>query len=247
MMLTADIGNSRIKWALVSGGALECSRALEYRDDTLHETLDAAWSGLGAPGAVVYCSVGASATGEVLERWTESHWGIRATRVRTEAQGFGVRCAYAAPETLGADRWAALVACRHKIGRAAVIVDCGTAITVDALSDDGTHLGGVIVPGVSLMRHALTTRTDQIPSRHSRSSDVFAKSTADGVAAGTLYAAAAAVDRLVSEMQARLPENNARILTGGAMNLLKPLMITTFEMHPDLVLYGLAVIGGGVQ
>ncbi len=246
-MLVVDIGNSRIKWATVDAGVLSGQGAADYQDDTLAQQLDADWEKLSNPASIAYCSVGARETADILERWASKRWGIIATRIRTTAAGFGVRCAYARPESLGADRWAALVACRHKRKSAAVIVDCGTAITLDAMSDAGEHLGGVIVPGVSLMRHALTSRTDQIPQQHSDSREVLAKSTADGVAAGTLYAAAAAVDRLAAEMGRFLPAGSARILTGGAMNLLRPLLTTKFEADPDLVLYGLAVVGGGIE
>lgn len=246
-MLLVDIGNSRIKWATVRAGVLAEPGAADYQDDTLETALAAALERLERPAAITYCSVGASTTGKVLERWAHRRWGIEATRVRTAAEGFGVRCAYARPDTLGADRWAALVACRHKREGAAVIVDCGTAITLDAISEAGEHLGGVILPGVTLMRHALTTRTDQIPAQDSDSREVLAKSTADGVAAGTLYAAAAAVDRLAGELGAFLPPGSARILTGGAIEPLRPLLVTEFETEPHLVLYGLAVIAGAIE
>lgn len=246
-MLVVDIGNSRIKWATIKAGVLGSQEAADYQDDTLEKELDAAFENRDKPAAITYCSVGASATGHILEHWAREHWGIEAARVRTAAEGFGVRCAYARPETLGADRWAALVACRHQRKGAAVVVDCGTAITLDAITEGGQHLGGVIVPGVTLMRHALATRTNQIPVQDSDNRKVMAKSTADGVAAGTLYAAAAAVDRLAGEMAASLPPGSARILTGGAMEQLRPLMATEFEVEPSLVLYGLAVIAGAIK
>lgn len=246
-MLVVDIGNSRIKWATVEAGMLGGPGAADYHDETLASELDAAFNHLDPPTAVAYCSVGASATAAVLAQWARERWGVEPLRVRTVANGFGVRCAYERPETLGADRWAALVASWHKRKGAAVIVDCGTAITVDAISEDGRHLGGVIIPGVLLMRHALTSRTDQIPAQDSDSRDVLAKSTADGVAAGTLYAAAAAVDRLADEMGAFLPHGSARLLTGGALEALRPLISTEFETEPQLVLYGLAVIAGAIE
>ncbi len=246
-MLVVDIGNSRIKWAWIRFGKLESPGAADYQDETLKAKLDAVADNLGKPSAVAYCSVGASATGQILDGWASERFGIEPVRVRATAKGFGVRCAYPQPETLGADRWAALVACRHLRKGAAVVVDCGTAITLDAINEEGEHLGGVIVPGVTLMRHALTSRTDQIPAKDSDSREVLAKSTADGVAAGTLYAAAAAVDRLAVEMGAFLPPDSARILTGGASAALEPLMSTEFESEPLLVLYGLGVIAGAIS
>jgi pantothenate kinase type III len=97
------------------------------------------------------------------------------------------------------------------------------------------------------MRHALTCRAEGIPAEVSKNRDVFAKSTADGVAAGTLYAAAAAVDRVVAEMEASLPAGSARILTGGDMEVLEPFVATAFGREPHLVLHGLAVIGGALE
>jgi type III pantothenate kinase len=246
-MLVVDIGNSRVKWAAVDSRSLKDPGAANYSGEALDGLLDDAWRDLPPPASITYCSVGASASGDVFERWVRQRWSLDCRRVHTAANGFGVRCAYARPEALGADRWAALVACWHKYARAACIVDCGTAITVDAISERGEHLGGVILPGVVLMRHALTCRAEGIPAEVSKSRDVFAKSTADGVAAGTLYAAAAAVDRVVAEMEASLPAGSARILTGGDMEVLEPFMATAFGREPHLVLHGLAVIGGALE
>ncbi len=246
-MLVVDIGNSRIKWAAVVSRSLEDHGAANYSGEALDTLLDDAWRDLPPPASITYCSVAASASGDVLERWAQQRWGVDCRRVHTVASGFGVRCAYARPESLGADRWAALVACWHKHARAACIVDCGTAITVDAISEKGEHLGGVILPGVVLMRHALASRAEGIPAEISQNRDVFSKSTADAVAAGTVYAAAAAVDRVVAEMEASLPAGSARILTGGDMEALEPLVAAAFTREPHLVLHGLAVIGGALE
>ncbi len=246
-MLVVDIGNSRIKWAAVISRSLQDHGAASYAGEALDALLDDAWRDLVPPASITYCSVGASASGEVLERWARQRWGVDCRRVHTVASGFGVRCAYAKPQSLGADRWAALVACWHKYGRAACSVDCGTAITADAVSEKGQHLGGVILPGVMLMRHALSSRAEGIPAEISKNRGVFAKSTADGVAAGTVYAAAAAVDRVVVEMEASLPAGSARILTGGDMEVVEPFVATAFRREPHLVLHGLAVIGGALE
>jgi len=246
-MLVVDIGNSRIKWAAVVSRSLKDHGVANYSGESLDALLDDAWRDMPPPASVTYCSVGASASGDVLERWAQQQWGVDCRRVHAVASGFGVRCAYARPESLGADRWAALVACWHKYARAACIVDCGTAITVDAISERGEHLGGVILPGVVLMRQALTSRAEGIPAEISKNRDVFAKRTADAVAAGTVYAAAAAVDRVVAEMAASLPADSARILTGGDMEVLEPFVATAFRREPHLVLHGLAVIGGALE
>lgn len=246
MMLLVDIGNSRIKWACAADGRM-CHQGGEfYQDDSIGQLLDGHWRELSAVTAVHYCSVGASAAGDNLESWVNRAWGVEANRVRSTRSGYGVRCAYQNPESLGADRWAALVGCWHKYHCAACIVDCGTAITLDAISDSGEHLGGVILPGVELMRYALSTRTDGIPPEVIDGDGVLGTSTAAGMAAGTLYAAAAGVDRIAAEMRSSLPVNSVTLLTGGGAERLAPLMLTDFVAEPDLVLYGLGAIGGAL-
>lgn len=246
MNLLVDIGNSRIKWACAVAGTL-CHRGGEfYQDETLVRLLDEHWRDLPAISSVHYCSVGASAAADDLESWARQAWGIEPSRVRPAQSAYGVRCAYRNPESLGADRWAALVGTWHKYHRAGCIVDCGTAITLDAISHAGEHLGGVILPGVELMRHALSTRTDGIPPEVTDGDGVLATSTAAGMAAGTLYAAAAGVDRIVAEMRSSLPVDSVTLLTGGGAGRLVPLMSTEFIPEPDLVLYGLGVMGGAL-
>ena len=247
MILVADIGNSRVKWARADGGGLGESAADAYQDDTLADVLDSRWRQQTPPEAVAYCCVGASAAGAVLEAWVARTWEVRTTRVRTEASGFGVRCAYDKPETLGADRWAALVGAWHKHGKAACIVDCGTAITLDALSGEGVHLGGVILPGVDLMRYALSARTDGIPPDVIDDTSVLAASTSAGMGAGTMHAAAAGVDRIVKEMRSSLPVDSMTLVTGGDAARLTPLFTMDFVPDPDLVLFGLAVIAGVIR
>jgi len=244
VILLADIGNSRIKWVPANAGRLGDPGVEPYEDHTLGELFEARWRQMAPPEAVVYCCVGASVAGSVLEDWTREVWGVEVTRVRSEASAHGVRCAYEKPQSLGADRWAALVGAWHKHHRAACIVDCGTAITLDALSETGSHLGGVILPGVELMRYALSACTDGIPPEVSEAAGVFATSTPAGMGAGTLYAAAAGVDRIAAEMRSSLPANSLAILTGGDAARLHPFFRTEFVRDPDLVLYGLAVIAG---
>ncbi|MDX1529733.1 MAG: type III pantothenate kinase, partial [Gammaproteobacteria bacterium] len=75
MILVVDIGNSRIKWARIRSGKLENPGAADYEDETLHAKLDAVADNLGKPSAVAYCSVGASATGQILDGWANERFG----------------------------------------------------------------------------------------------------------------------------------------------------------------------------
>ena len=139
----------------------------------------------------------------------------------------------------GADRWAALVAARHMAPNGAVVVDCGTTITVDAVDHTGQHLGGVIVPGIWLMRQSLAEGTGRIGRVGDGTIDVMSRDTSGAVATGTVLAAAAAVDRIVGEYQKRLGEEARTLITGDEADLVMSRSSTAFEKWQDLVLRGL--------
>jgi len=247
MIVVADLGNSRIKWGRVAfeakdGEALEQHEGMRYGEEGLDHTLEQAWGALDTPRAVMYCAVAPESVVSELVHYVGSKWGLRAMRLAPTAAAHGVRCAYDEPRQLGADRWAALVAGRAMSPeRGAVIVDAGTAITVDALAGDGEHVGGVILPGVRLMRRALGEGTARIGSVGGGEVDLRTHNTASAVATGTVLGAAAAVDRIVNDYRGLIGENPRLLLTGGEGALLSEHIATTFETVPDLVLRGLTI------
>ena len=247
MILVADLGNSRIKWGRVAfdardGDALEQHDGIRYGEEGLQHALASAWDGLEKPRAVVYCAVAPEAVVSELVHYTSSRWNLRAHRLAPTQFAHGVRCAYDEPRQLGADRWAALAAARAIApDTGAVVVDAGTAITVDALRETGVHIGGVILPGVRLMRRALGEGTARIGSVGGGSVDLETHNTAGAVATGTVLGAAAAVDRIVSDYRKRLSPAARLLLTGGEAELLSKHARIEFEIIPDLVLRGLCI------
>ena len=141
----------------------------------------------------------------------------------------------------GADRLAAALAAHRRFG-AAVIVDFGTAITVNAVTADGRFLGGAILPGPALAAEALSSGTARVRvSVPSEAVEPPGDSTEKAVVAGITHGLAGAVDRLVERTAAALGGSPALVATGGATELLLPLCRTRFELAPDLVLEGLVV------
>jgi type III pantothenate kinase len=144
---------------------------------------------------------------------------------------------------MGADRWVALIAARALLGpKTCYVVDCGTAVTIDALAADGRHLGGVIVPGMRLMREALYRETRQIPPEPGEAR-LFGQSTRDGVWGGALYAVASAIDGITERMSAE-HGSGARLLTGGDVETVWPCLRGEYRWEPDLIFTGLRVIAG---
>ncbi len=236
MRLLVDCGNSRIKWAQSDGGWH--TGAAAHRGADLIALLDEYWGPLNRPRQVVVSCV-VEAARAVIARWVEARWKLAAKFMEAQAQTLDVRNLYLEPNRLGADRWAALIAVRGLTKAPACVVDCGTAVTVDALSADGDFVGGVIFPGLELLRSSLARGTAAIGPEAGDSASCQARATADAVAAGTLFGLAGAVERLVAEQRAVLGASMEVFITGGdAPAILSHLRVPLTHV-PDLVLRGL--------
>lgn len=234
MKLLIDAGNTRIKWALVSGdewlriGDLSTVQA---------EELSSRLAGIHNVGQIWVSNV----AGETVARH------IRGLRVGPHGEpGFiaacavqcGVRNGYDEPAQLGSDRWAALVAAWHVIGGNCLVVNSGTATTMDALSDAGGFLGGLILPGVELMRRSLgdtAAGLDYLPGKYA----AFPQNTADALFSGAVQASCGAIVR----QHALLGDADAPVvLGGGAAEILRPHLNLTLRVVDNLVLQGLLLI-----
>jgi type III pantothenate kinase len=251
MILLLDIGNSRIKWATLDHGRLHFGGSAVYRNRGLEGLEDLAlslWEDLHPPSRILAASVAGPAFAEALTSWTKGFWGLDVEFIVPQPNAFGVTNAYAEPRQLGADRWAALVAVRHRYRGPALIVDCGTAITIDVLSAEGRHLGGLIVPGLQMMRSALIEDTQGIALALELSTDsraeLLARDTRAGIAAGTLYAVVALIDRVTSDIAGELQTTLSCLITGGDAPTLLPLLQGQYQYEQHLVLKGLAITAG---
>ena len=165
-------------------------------------------------------------------------WHIVPEFIAATATHGGVTNGYDNPAQLGCDRWAALIAAWHQFGGACLVVNCGTATTIDALSPRGEFVGGLILPGIDLMRQSLAQGAAQLPWSDGAVCD-FPRNTADAITSGAVKATAAAIDR-----QARLLGDNVPcLLSGGAAELLRPHLTCHAILVENLVLLGLQILG----
>ncbi|HET7307064.1 MAG TPA: type III pantothenate kinase [Gammaproteobacteria bacterium] len=240
MNLLIDIGNSRIKWAVANGTKLGETHVAPTRP------FPVGFAAIGAmpdmPARIVCANVAGAEAAEAVTAWANERYSLTPVLLQAEEQAFGVRNAYGRPERLGADRWAALIGARWRSNQAVCVIDCGTAITVDLLDDDGHHRGGLIGPGVATMRRALYGTTAGIADEGEGVMAPLAADTRSAVTAGTLYMAAAFIDRARTEIEAMRARDLPCLLTGGDATVVAPLLSGRYEMAPDLVLEGLAVI-----
>ncbi len=243
MNLLLDIGNSRIKWARSVDDVLETGEPLMRENKTFKDLVPAAWLAMDAPERVVIVSVAGATFNKSIRTWVKRTWRIDCEFMVSSAAACGVTNAYIQPERLGADRWAALLAAHDLYTTPVCLVDCGSAVTIDAIDAAGHHLGGLIVPGLDMMERALTTRTAGVKFENAPSGEVslLARDTETAVHGGALYTLVALIDRVYSDLGHELGRAARRVITGGDAQRILPLLASPPDHQPDLVLHGLAV------
>lgn len=239
MNLLLDIGNSRIKWGMEQDGAIREQASLSYREAALSEQLRRVWRTLPTPKLVaIACVAGPERRQLVLEAVNALWPGAQVLTPKASATAFGVSNAYQQPEKLGIDRWLALLAAHRHYPGYACIADCGTAITLDVIDSGGRHLGGLICPGLRLMKDVLVAGIPALNAdQPAAEAGLLAGDTAEGIAGGTRLAAVGVIEA----MMIRLPRPCRLILCGGDAveitgHLQQPCLIDA-----DLVFKGLSL------
>jgi type III pantothenate kinase len=245
--LLIDVGNTRIKWALERDGVLEGRGASLHRGRPVEEALYPLQTVASGVERVIVSSVGDEVIAEALRVVAQQRFGVAPEYVAVRREAFGLRIAYSHPERLGVDRWLGMLGARAARSGALLVVGAGTALTVDAVDAGGSHLGGLIAPGIATMKAALLARTAGIRDAgdDSLSPPLFADDTGAAVHSGTVHALAALVDRAAAELARRTGAAATLVLTGGDAERIRPLIATHATIEPDLVLHGLVVYARG--
>jgi type III pantothenate kinase len=226
-----DAGNTRLKWVFVVDGQWQDHGNSDYGNlSALASVLSA---GMKCTIASVTCVDHEHQLKTLLTRFAiEPRW-LAAT-----AQFQDVINTYVNPAQLGVDRWMCVLAARLRSRSATLVVSAGTALTVDAMSAEGHFLGGLIVPGHSLMQQSLLHGTAQIGATLG-DCQPFPRSTADAVHSGIIAALCGAVRQQHAELARKYGYEPRCVLTGGDALLLQPYLGLTAEHAPYLVLEGI--------
>ena len=241
MILLVDIGNSQIKWTTIQSKVLADSQYFSRPKTGIKAALNKAWKSLDDIEAVFVSNVAGDKIAAQLTEWIDKQWKLTPVFVQSEKRRFGVTNAYEQPETLGVDRWLAIVAGRQHARQVTCVIDRGTAITVDIVTEKGQHQGGLIVPGLSLMKKMLTDNTDALGNVTQESEfNLLATNTHTAIQAGTLYMVTATLENLINDLQQNFTDEVRFLITGGDAEEIIPLMPQPLIHEPDLVLKGLA-------
>ncbi len=248
MMLLVDMGNHSIKWATFMQGQFSPQQSIIYPRYHLERLLTQAWGLLSVPIQGIWVSnVAGPEKAKPITHWIKTHWDLSPTFIKTSNYECGVKNGYDYPEQLGVDRWLALIGARHLEKGKLCVVDCGTAITLDVLSAEGYHQGGLIIPGVMTMHKALLSDTyaltclSQKRHRHNENNTFLAHDTHTGIKLGTLYAVIGLLDSVINHLE-KQEEPFTLILTGGSVPALKSFLKRPYQFIPELVLQGLVTV-----
>lgn len=245
MRLELDAGNTRVKWRLQAGaGDGGIVRGVFTHGG---QFTDALWQQIALPDgvslqSVCVTSVAGDALLQSLLRYSEAQWQQPLSVACVTPQQAGVQNAYADYSRLGVDRWLAILAAFNRKPGAHLVIDCGSAVTVDLVSASGCHLGGYIVPGLQLMRRALFKDTDAVQVAEG----VVGKDCAPGknTDEAVNHGLPLMVAGLVAEAKARLAALSSGDIhiwvTGGDAKKVLALLPESAVYCQDLVLDGLA-------
>ncbi|MBB6523910.1 type III pantothenate kinase [Pseudoteredinibacter isoporae] len=247
MILELDAGNTRVKWRVIDelgkrrgGGAL----VSDATAGDMLEPLLAARNLTAARMVSVASPVVAQSIGFMLQR----SFGIELRLVAVQAECNGLVNPYQNVSKLGADRWLAVLAARKHYGDDCLVVDCGSATTIEMLSA-GRYLGGVIAPGVSLMFKALYSDTHQVKVLGERPQELDAAKDTDSAVQCGVWGSQVG---LISYYRELLLQRGAGVeprvvICGGDASQLGGLLPFKHAVHEELVLDGLAIASPIIQ
>jgi type III pantothenate kinase len=236
--LLIDQGNTRLKWVLSGNGGLFEESAGQGDFGVFIEACRS--GGLGQPVSILLSSVAGASAVQQLTDFCKSHWGLETRRLKSTAQCDGVSNGYADPESLGIDRWLAIIGAVKRYGKPVVVWDLGTATTLDAVDENGQHVGGMIYPGPATMLRALERDTKlKVPAHLSSAGMAPGRSTSACIENGVFAAQLGALNQFLRNLPRSVGGNPKLVVTGGAANDIVPQLDFPCIRDPWLVFRGM--------
>lgn len=246
--LLLDIGNTRVKLGLVEDNDYEYLGAFSIQNFVDENTVLSFLNDLDFnPNHIYVSSVAEEQVEMQLRHAIAVKWGLMPIFMSTQLGCCNIKNGYQFPFKLGVDRWLSLLGARTYTEADFIVIDAGTAITVDSVIG-GKHQGGFIAPGLSILRQSLTINTARLNddcaaiennSKEAKPEPSLACDTQSAICGGTLYMASAFVNSLVVDLLSQSESMPNIYFTGGDGALLSSLLTVESEYIEDLVLLGI--------
>ncbi|MDO4433474.1 MAG: biotin--[acetyl-CoA-carboxylase] ligase [Alysiella sp.] len=236
--LLLDGGNSRLKWAWIENGEIVRTNHAPYRDLSL---LLAEWQQYGAN---VVRITGSAVCNEQKKELVEQCIGQKIEWLSSMPRALGMTNHYRNPVEHGADRWFNALGSRRFSQNACVVVSCGTAVTIDAITADKHYLGGSIMPGFHLMRESLAQKTANL-QRQEGLRYPFPTTTANAIATGMMDAVCGALMLMHARLHNRVHNNTVDVvITGGGAAKVAASLPEYFTLNNSIKIVDNLVIHG---
>jgi type III pantothenate kinase len=240
MVAVIDIGNHNLHVGLYSGEHLRMTKTLPRTSRRVASGVVRILTARDVSGCAIASVV--PETARSIKLLIKKTCGVHPLMVNHRAAK-GIRFSYPDPATLGADRIANIVGGLARYNRNIIVVDCGTAVTIDIALKSGVHKGGVIFPGMQMMFDALTDNTALLTRlRYRKPHKRFGTSTAACMRAGVHYGSIAAIDGMVRMLQKQVKKPYICIATGGWGRMATRQCASITRYDPSLTLYGVLKI-----
>lgn len=238
-MILIDIGNTRLKWAEQYAGNLKKTHALVHADKNFSAALKTAWQVLTIPENIYLACVSSDTIKQQVMLIARQLWpDVRVQDIHTQKYAQGVSNAYPKYAKLGVDRWLSILAAYHAYSAPVCVVACGTALTLDIVDAEGQHLGGMIMPGLNLMKQTLSQSTENLNYCMQHYPQGLANSTEAAIYNGNLNA----VKGFIEQGLAAYSEPIQLIITGGDADVIVDALNLEAIIDAQLVLKGLALV-----
>lgn len=242
MKLLLDFGNTRCKWATIDKDQWRSGDAITYDTENRVAKLLAKLPAEQCSEIHAVSVLGADFD-EQFSQGLHAQTGIDMVFHESRGEGYGVRLGCTDPASYGSDRYAALVAAKHATEGTKLVVDCGTAVTLDMIDSQGLHMGGLIMPGAKLMHSMLAEKASGIVlSDIQPPVQFFNHNTHSAVHSGSMLCLQYGLRSIMDAMCAMVAEGVSVFVTGGDSSTLLDLSNNQFIVRPELVLEGLEIM-----
>jgi type III pantothenate kinase len=239
MRLLIDVGNTQIKYVFQASGVSAPLSDIVYLNYHAFQA-QLSQGKFSQVSEVILANVHGNQVHDAIEKWV-ADYNIAFIQVHSSANAFGISSSYQQPESLGVDRWLAMIGAKQLYPQQnLLIIDAGTATTIDLLAANGQHFGGWIMPGVQTLFNSLLTRTTKIIATPKVTASLsFGQDSSNCLNHGSWVMTIGAIKEAIIQANSLLTLDKV-LITGGNSEQIAKLMADHCQLEAKLVLLGLS-------